>query len=92
MSWQDVPREKIPWYPRIDFDKCIGCQSCFNFCKNGVYKWDEAQSRPVIAEPMRCVVGCSSCSRLCPEEAIAFPTREELKRILEAERTGTDSK
>ncbi|MGB9826117.1 MAG: 4Fe-4S dicluster domain-containing protein [Desulfofundulus sp.] len=92
MSWQNLPRERIPWYPRIDFSKCIGCQSCFNFCKNGVYEWDEAQNRPVVKQPMRCVVGCSSCSRLCPAEAISFPTRDELKRMIEAGQLGPDSK
>lgn len=33
----DIPREKIPWYPRIDYDKCIDCLSCVNFCPHDVY-------------------------------------------------------
>ena len=38
-----VPREKIPWFPTIDVDACIGDQECVKFCKNDVFVWDELQ-------------------------------------------------
>jgi len=76
--FSDIPREKIPWFPTIDFDKCIGCKECFNFCRNNVYEWDEENNRPKIVRPYNCVVGCSACANLCNGEAIKFPSKREL--------------
>ncbi len=74
----EIPREKIPWFPRIDYDKCAGCKECFNFCHNGVYRWDEENNHPEIVNPYNCVIGCSACANLCLTGAIIFPTRKEL--------------
>lgn len=65
-----ILREKIPWFPVIDYEKCVGCRECFNFCQNGVYEWDEENDRPKIVNPYNCVVGCSACITLCAGEAI----------------------
>ncbi|MCD6084191.1 MAG: 4Fe-4S binding protein [Desulfurococcales archaeon] len=27
-----IPRKEMPWYPRIDYDRCIGCGICFLTC------------------------------------------------------------
>ncbi len=75
----NLPREKIPWFPTIDFDKCVGCKECFNFCGNGVFEWDEENNKPIIEEPYNCVIGCLACAKLCNGEAIKFPTKKELK-------------
>ena len=77
-----VPREKITWFPKIDFDACIGDQECVNFCKNDVFVWDELKNRPEVIRPFNCVVGCDACSQICPSEAISFPSKEELRRTL----------
>ncbi len=66
-------REEIPWYPTVDLDKCVGCKECFNFCSHKVYAWDEKNNKTKVAEPFQCVVGCSTCAGMCPEEAISFP-------------------
>jgi ferredoxin len=29
-------------------------------------------------------VGCDACSQICPAEAISFPSKEELRRIVRA--------
>jgi NAD-dependent dihydropyrimidine dehydrogenase PreA subunit len=80
-TWNGVPREQVPWYPTVDAEKCEGCRKCFEFCSHGVYAWDEANARPVVAEPFQCVVGCSSCSHQCEHEAITFPPLTALAGI-----------
>ena len=82
MPRSKVPREKIPWYPTVDREACIGDQECYNFCKNDVFRWDEAEDRPSVVNPYRCVVGCSACAQLCPTGAIHFPTLEELREAM----------
>ena len=57
-----VPRGKIPWFPKIDLDACIGDKECVNFCKNDVFVWDELKDRPEVIRPLNCVVGCDACS------------------------------
>ena len=79
-----VPRGKIPWFPKIDLDACIGDKECINFCKNDVFVWDELKDRPEVIRPLNCVVGCDACSQICPAKAICFPSRDELRRTVRA--------
>jgi len=82
MSLESIPREKIPWYPTIDTDACIGDKECINFCKNNVFEWDEERNVSVVKNPFNCVVGCSACSKICPAEAISFPSLSELREFI----------
>lgn len=86
----NIPREKIPWFPNIDFEKCMGCKECFNFCRNGVYEWDNEKNQPKIVKPYNCVVGCSSCANLCAGEAIKFPTKRELMDVVNKSKEGKE--
>ncbi len=81
-EWKGIPREKIPWYPRIVLEKCIGCKECINFCQHNVYTWDEQNNKTKVTEPFCCVVGCSSCAGMCKENAITFPSLTILKDLL----------
>jgi formate hydrogenlyase subunit 6/NADH:ubiquinone oxidoreductase subunit I len=36
--WHGIPRDKIPWYPTIDYKKCINCGKCEDYCIEGVYE------------------------------------------------------
>lgn len=81
MQWHGIPREKIPWYPGIDYEKCQGCQECYNFCPNDVYEWDKENEQPLVKNPYNCVIGCSSCKNLCENDAISFSTMEEIRKI-----------
>lgn len=81
-EWKGVPRENIPGYPGVDLKKCVGCKECFNFCRHGVYAWDEKNNKTKVVEPFYCVVGCSSCAGLCKESAISFPPLTILKDIV----------
>jgi NAD-dependent dihydropyrimidine dehydrogenase PreA subunit len=80
-TWQGILREKVPWHPTVDAEKCVGCQECFNFCGHGVYAWDEKNNKTKVVEPFQCVVGCSNCAGKCPAEAIKFPPLTILKDI-----------
>ncbi|HOK56178.1 MAG TPA: 4Fe-4S binding protein [bacterium] len=84
--FKNIPREKIPWFPTVDYEKCIGCKECYNFCKNGVYEWDEEKNKPIVKNPYNCVVGCSACANLCNGEAISFPKMSDIKKMLEKEK------
>lgn len=77
-----IPRDRIGWFPTINYEACLADRTCLDFCKSGVFEWDEAGGRVVVIEPLNCVVGCTSCAQICPAEAITFPDKEELKRTL----------
>lgn len=82
MQSSPIPREKIPWFPTVDYELCLGDQECFLFCKNGVFGWDEEKKRPSVQNPYNCVVGCQACINICPVQAITFPSKEELRETL----------
>ncbi|MGQ9515590.1 MAG: 4Fe-4S dicluster domain-containing protein [Thermoproteota archaeon] len=81
-TYSELPREEIKWYPKIDYDLCASCETCLKFCPNGVF--ERRGDKIVVARPYDCVVGCQACASLCPNKAISFPTRKELKQMLEA--------
>ena len=77
-----IPREKIPWAPRIDEDACTDCGECREVCPNGVYEPDEAEGKMKVAHPENCVVLCDKCAGFCPNEAIHFPDKKETKELV----------
>ena len=73
-TWHGIPRQEIPWYPTVNTDTCIGCTLCYLSCGRGVYEMKD--NRAVVINPYDCMVGCSTCSTVCPVEAVSFPTRD----------------
>ncbi len=74
VKWYGIDRKEIPWYPQIDYDRCIGCGLCLMTCGGRtVYEWDFEKMRPVVARPYNCLVGCDTCAKMCPRDAIIFP-------------------
>jgi len=71
--WHGVPRETIDWHPTVDADACIGCGTCVTGCGRMVYRYDFEHRKSVVAEPLNCLVGCSTCANTCPTHAITFP-------------------
>jgi len=82
MTSNSVPREKIPWYPSVDEDKCNGCRICFQFCQQGVYTWDEKNNIAKVDRPFNCVVGCNGCENLCAIGAISFPEIDAIQEVI----------
>ena len=78
----NIQREEISWFPTINYEACLGDRLCYDFCKNGVFSWDEERQRPTVEAALNCVVGCDSCAQLCPSEAITFPSKERLRATL----------
>ena len=84
MAWLiGYPREKINWHPTINYDRCVKCGMCMN-CGRKVYDWNE--EGPVVARPLQCVVGCTTCANLCMGEAISFPDIKELREVYKKEK------
>lgn len=79
LSHKDIPREEIPWFPKVDENRCSGCSSCVEFCTQGVFSFD---GKSHVIRPYACIVGNTSCKSFCPEKAISFPTMTELKAWL----------
>ncbi len=72
-TWHGLDRKIFEWFPRINKDACTGCGMCLMTCGNNVFSWDENESIPNVLNPGNCVIGCTSCGKLCPENAITFP-------------------
>ena len=82
MSYPGIPREKLPWYPKINYERCLKDLDCLNFCQHEVFEWDPVSQRPIVAHPYNCVPGCSDCAEHCKMKAITLPSGEELTAAL----------
>ena len=81
--YEGIPREKIPWDPKIDYEKCIACGKCVNFCHVDAFRIEEkgGQKRTVV-NPDKCIVSCRGCEDVCPTGAITHPSEEETLKII----------
>ena len=61
-----------PWFPVIDYGRCVNCKQCLNFCLFGVYALDD-EGKVQVVRPANCKTNCPACARVCPECAIIFP-------------------
>jgi NAD-dependent dihydropyrimidine dehydrogenase PreA subunit len=84
-KWHGVPRQEIPWFPQVDPETCIGCELCFVTCGREVYEIEQQADgkhvKAVAERPYNCMVGCSTCSMVCPTQAISFPGRDVVWEI-----------
>ena len=88
-TFMGVDREKIPWWPTIDLDMCDGCNGeydCLKFCPHKVYRPLENPSGIEVENKYNCVVFCQACSKMCPKDAISFPAKGDILKIIKAER------
>jgi len=84
-SYQGIPREDVPWFPKVDKSRCEGCSSCVEFCSQKVFEFFDGKSQ--VVRPYNCIVGKSSCRAFCPDNAISFPTKGDLTGALKELRT-----
>ena len=67
-------------YPKIDYERCIGCGRCFTSCQDGGHQaitFDMDKRQPHIVGS-KCV-GCHLCRLVCPSGAIGTSKRIEKK-------------
>ncbi len=79
-----VPREKIPWYPTIDYQKCVSCGKCVEYCTLGVYQTQDhaGKKTTTVKKPYNCVVLCNGCDAICPVGAISHPSKVETRKVI----------
>jgi NAD-dependent dihydropyrimidine dehydrogenase PreA subunit len=81
-QWKGVPREAIAWNPRIDKNKCVGCGMCVTTCGRDVFDYDLKDKKAVVAKPLQCMVGCTSCQVWCVYGAISFPDPQRVRNFI----------
>jgi NAD-dependent dihydropyrimidine dehydrogenase PreA subunit len=91
-TWFGIPREQIEWHPTVEPELCMGCGICVLGCGRGVYRFDYANNVPVVAYPLNCLVGCTTCANTCPQHAIGFPPASYLHKIIRKHATIQQSK
>jgi NAD-dependent dihydropyrimidine dehydrogenase PreA subunit len=83
-TYKGIPRNKIPWYPIINYEKCVSCGKCVEYCTLGAYEFEETEGkeRVVVNNPYNCVVLCTGCEPQCPSGAISHPSKAETRTII----------
>ena len=83
-TYEGVSREKIPWNPKIDYEKCITCRKCVEYCHVGAFSIEEKdEQKRTIVNPNKCIVFCRGCEEVCPAQAITHPSEEETQKIID---------
>lgn len=89
LTFMGVPREKIDWNPRIDYDKCNYCMECEKFCPHNVFEVREGEEKKLIVKnPDNCVVFCRACGKTCGIDALSFPNKSETTKMIKEIRKG----
>lgn len=60
----------------MDDAACIGCGTCATGCSRLVYRFEFQRAKAVVADPFKCMVGCTTCANTCPAPAISVPALE----------------
>jgi NAD-dependent dihydropyrimidine dehydrogenase PreA subunit len=84
-SYEGIPRKKIPWYPIINYEKCVSCGKCVDFCHMRTFGVEEkdGKKRSIVKDLNACVVLCRGCEDNCPAGAISHPSVEETQKIID---------
>ena len=91
-SYEGVPRERIPWDPKIDYEECVACGKCVDFCHVSAFKVEEKNGhKRTVVNPGRCIMFCRGCEDVCPFGAIMHPSEEETQKIIDELKKKPDS-
>ncbi|MGC8861055.1 MAG: 4Fe-4S dicluster domain-containing protein [Thermoplasmata archaeon] len=71
--WHGFELVDTKWFPEINYDKCSNCGMCLLACGNKVFLYSENENKFIVGNPYNCVLGCTTCAKICPEDAISFP-------------------
>ncbi|MCW4000562.1 MAG: ferredoxin family protein [Candidatus Bathyarchaeota archaeon] len=84
-TYQGIPRNKIPWDPKIDYTKCTTCGKCIEFCHTHAFKLKEVNgNKRTVVNPNHCVVFCRGCEDICPAGAISHPNEEVTRKVIDS--------
>jgi len=59
----------VNYGPRIDYQQCNKCGTCYQHCPMDVFGWDEEKQMPTVAYPAECSF-CCFCEIMCSQVAI----------------------
>jgi ferredoxin len=84
-SYEGIPRNKIDWHPIINYEKCVSCGKCVDFChvKSFGYEDINGKKKTIVQNLNACVVLCRGCEDICPVGAITHPSEEETQKLIE---------
>jgi NAD-dependent dihydropyrimidine dehydrogenase PreA subunit len=82
---EGIQRNKKLWYPTINYEKCVSCGKCVDFCHMEAFGIEEkdGKKKTVVKNQNTCVVMCRGCEDICPAGAITHPSEEETQKIFE---------
>jgi NAD-dependent dihydropyrimidine dehydrogenase PreA subunit len=87
-DYEGIPRNKIPWDPQINRDKCTTCGKCVDFCHMSAFKFKEIEGKKrTLVNPNLCVVFCRGCEDICSVGAISHPLEGETQKIIDQLKT-----
>jgi len=88
-TYMGVLRKEIPWSPTIDYAKCDLCgdnPQCLKFCPHDVYGTESEPKKLVVKNPANCVVFCRSCLKVCAQDALSFPSKPDVLKVIKTKR------
>jgi NAD-dependent dihydropyrimidine dehydrogenase PreA subunit len=83
--YEGIPRNQIPWAPKINYQKCVSCGKCVDFChmKAFGFKEEKGKKKTVVKNLDACVVFCRGCEDICPESAISHPSEVKTQEMID---------
>lgn len=73
-----IDKEKIHWYPYIDYDRCTNCKKCITSCKKQIYYYNVENCKIELKNYTKCAFLCKECEEVCSDDAIILPKRIDM--------------